>query len=60
MKHASKVNQSFRYFKADYSSVARTFARVRRELAEQKKAEEAAKAEQQDASVTPIRKEKRA
>lgn len=59
MKHASKVNQSFRYFKADYSSVARTFARVRRELAEQKKAEEAAKAEK-EASVTPIRKEKRA
>lgn len=59
MKHASKVNQSFRYFKADYSSVARTFARVRRELAEQKKAEEAAKAEK-EASVTPIRKDKRA
>ena len=46
-KHSDKIDFSFRYVKADYSSVAKTFARVRKEM-------------EQKTNVTPIRKEKRA
>lgn len=47
-KYSDRIDWSFKYVKADYSDVSKTFARVRRELAEK------------PVNVTPIRKEKRA
>ena len=45
MKHANKVNMSFRYIPAASTDIAKTIARKKRELAEQKEREAAALAE---------------